>query len=132
MSEGLFNVAYHDGEVLSHRNKNEHLNVKYIGKIPPIGSIILYNEILKWQERRMAVPYRGCGIVSSETKNLVLIDKAISPGCFIKTSYTKTEFQLGFVEYVILKSLVYKKDVTYKDMDLNKLSDKIKPLVINY
>lgn len=100
--------------------------------VPGKGSIILYNEIIKWQDRKMTRPFRGCGVVSGMTDHLVLIDNAIIPGFFVKTAIPKTDFILGIVKYVYLKEVIYKKDVTYNELNIYELSEKIRELVINF
>lgn len=122
-------VGYNDGYI-SHRKSA--INQPKKGTLPPMGAIILYNEVIKWRDRKVTLPYRGCGIVCSETRNLLFLDVPITPTCFIKTSFPKTDFILGFIEYVQLKEMIYKKDITYNEMDIHKLKGKIKSLVVDF
>jgi hypothetical protein len=124
-------AAYNDGVTFHKKLIERQFAVKGSGTVPKIGSIILINEIIKWQDRKLARPFRGCGVVSYETEYLVFIDGAIFPGYFIKMSFPKTDFISGIVQYVQLKELVYKKETTYNDLDIRKLTDKIKDLVID-
>lgn len=120
-------VAYNDGEVFF---KDKQVEVKNSSYIPKVGMIILYNEIIKWRDRKMPRPYRGCGVVSFETEHLIFIDRTIFPGCFIKTSFPKTDFELGLVKYVQLKCFIYNRDVSYSELNISNLNKKIKALVI--
>lgn len=125
-----FSAAYNDGTMFSRSVLGKDNGIRDKGKVPKIGMIILYNEIIKWQDRNMPRPYRGCGIVSAETDYLIFIDRAIFPGCFIKTSFPKSDFELGLVKYVQLKSFIYKRETTYHDLDIQNLKGKIRSLVI--
>lgn len=124
-------AAYNDGSNLPRRISVKNRTASQESyPIPKKGSIILYNEIIKWQDRKVARPFRGCGIVYDETEHLVFVKWAIAPGFFLTTSFPKTDFMSGLVRYVILKDIVYKQDCTYLEMDIFKLPDRIQELVI--
>lgn len=126
-----FSAAYNDGILLRERLSHNPSEIKGNGAVPKTGTIILYNEIVKWQDRKMCRPHRGCGIVAAETEYLILIERAIFPGCFIKTSFPKSDFRLGLIKYVQLKDFVYKKDTTFHDLDIHNLTDNIRRLVVD-
>lgn len=123
-------AAYNDSNLSSRRNTEKNRIVQESYPIPKQGSIILYNEIIKWQDRKVARPFRGCGIVYYETRLLVFVKWAIAPGFFLTTSFPKSDFVSGLVRYVLLKDVVYKQDCTYFDLDIFKLPEWIKELVI--
>jgi len=120
-------AAYNDG-MQSEKGIGDAAGDK--SKIPKVGMIILYNEIIKWQDRNMPRPARGCGVVTAETDYLILIDRAIFPGCFIKTSLPKIDFMLGLIHYVQLKDFIYKRESSYHDLDINNLKSEYRRLLV--
>lgn len=121
------NAAYNDGK---HHTLGRQSDILKVGKIPSIGSIILYNESVPQKDHRTTLPYRGCGIVSSQTDHLIIVEKAVKPGFFYKTTFRKCDFELGLMNFVQLKEIIYEEGMTYKDLDISKLPDTIKKLVI--
>lgn len=122
-------AGYNDGSTLQMQSQCG-IGTTSEGSIPAVGSIILYNEWYKFKGRNMPNAYRGCGMVSSETSCLLLVEQAIKPGLFINTALSKSDFEVGLLRFVVLKEFVFQNQVSYKDMDIDCLSPNIVQLVV--
>lgn len=100
-----------------------------VHSIPKVGTIIVYNECIKWRDRKVSREERGCGLVVGETDCLITLDLAIRDSCYIRHTFLKSDFQLGIFIFAEVKEVMFLRSCSYEDYNLKEPNEKLRDLL---
>lgn len=95
--------------------------------IPAVGSMIVVNE-QKWIKNWPFTVdikthgYRGCVMVESETRCLLICREYYNENVHHTVSFQKMDFKLGILQFVEVNEPLYKEDLKWKDYQIDNIA----------
>ncbi len=98
--------------------------------LPEVGTVILFNEVYKYKDKRECAPKRGVGLVTGYSKHLMSVQINVNKSFSYNMSFQITEIQFEIVRYVSLRKMLSNEEFNYQDIDIDNMSNEIRALVI--